>query len=221
MSIGFVLLAAGKGNRFKSATLKQFCKLRGRPVYEYPLQTATLSCLFDTIIVVVPAGYNIDFPHTVIGGKERRDSSLAGIQRCMELGIEYVVIHDACRPLVSERILTDHCRLVKSHGAVNTVIDSPDTINIIEKGCVSAIPPRWQCKLGQTPQSFSTKLIHEAHLRFPDADVTDDCGLVLAMGHPVTLVQGEEKNRKLTTQGDFEILCHIMKKELNQKKLAV
>ena len=123
---------------------------------------------------------------------------------------DILLIHDAVRPFVTERIILENIRMAREYGAVYTVYPVQDTIVQSLNGKeLSDIPDRSALYLGQTPQSFRCSLIQQAHQRYAaqtsPAPVTDDCSLVLQMGHPVYLVSGSKTNIKITTPEDMEI----------------
>ena len=98
---------------------------------------------------------------------------------------------------------------VKEHGAVDTVIPSADTlVEIDEDNFIRNIPDRSRYRRGQTPQAFSYPLILEAHRRAQTDGIenaTDDCALVLRIGKPVYVVEGEEQNIKITYPLDLHL----------------
>ncbi len=179
---------------------KQFLPLGDKRVYEWPLDTFQKSGLFSEIILVSPKEHQLE--NSVIGGKTRQESSYKGILACGD-ETDFVVIHDAVRPFVSLDILKKHVEALKTHHAVNTCIPTHDTINYVENHSVISIPKRSLCMRGQTPQSFSYKLIKEAHEKTSQTNAFDDCSLVLDLGHPIHVVLGSEENFKITTHRDY------------------
>jgi 2-C-methyl-D-erythritol 4-phosphate cytidylyltransferase len=129
-----------------------------------------------------------------------------------------VLIHDAVRPFVSTDILRENAELALKHGAVDTCIPSTDTlVHSTDQKRISSIPERSQYLRGQTPQSFSYPLIVEAHEKTTRSDVSDDCRLVLDLGHPVSIAKGSESNLKITSTLDLFIAEQLFR--LNPSKL--
>ena len=189
MKISAILLAGGEGKRFGEPKLER--KLGEKKIYEHALETIEKSSLFDEIILVKDA----------LSGKTRQESSYKGLLACNNP--DYVLIHDAARPLVTIEILKRNVDAVIKYRAVNTTILTHDTINYVENGMVSTIPNRRKCHRGQTPQTFAYDLILEAHKRTKRVDAPDDCSLVLDLGHPIHVVRGSERNLKITTPIDL------------------
>jgi len=209
--IGAVLLMGGVGTRFGSCIPKQFHPLSGKKVYQHALDTMLASALFDEIILTVPPDY-IDLHHenlTIIqGGKTRQESSFLALQ-AFQKKIDIVLIHDAVRPFVSKKILEDNVLGAIQWGAVDTCIATFDTlVHAPNKKSISSIPPREQFLRGQTPQTFRMDWILQAHekaLLDGIENATDDCQLVLRQDRPIHIVQGEERNLKITTELDLLI----------------
>lgn len=212
MKFAAVLLMGGEGSRCDFKVPKQFLQLGDKPLYEHALSTFIDSNLFQQIIVVtckiVPKLKT--YPITVVtGGTTRQASSYLGIQACHK-EISHVVIHDVARPFVSASILKRNIEAVIKHNAVNTCIPSFDTINESEGEIVEKIIDRKRAFRGQTPQSFSLPLILEAHRATSKKNSSDDCSLVLDLGHKVHIVRGEEKNFKITTSFDLAFAKHLL-----------
>lgn len=208
-----LLLMAGIGSRLGSPTPKQFHLLGPKKIYLHTLETFLSSNLFQQIILVCHPDWINEVKNEIpqdskiviiAGGPTRQASSLLGLQACKTT--DYVMIHDAVRPFVSKEILEWNITAVQNHQAVDTCIPSADTIVYSENGClISSIPARKEYLRGQTPQTFAYQLILEAHQKTKTAQSTDDCSLVLELGHPVAIVPGSEDNIKITTELDIQL----------------
>jgi 2-C-methyl-D-erythritol 4-phosphate cytidylyltransferase len=218
-----LLLMAGIGSRLGSPIPKQFHLLGPKKIYLHTLETFLSSGLFQQIILVChPDWINTvkneipQDPKIVIiaGGPTRQASSLLGLQACK--ATDYVMIHDAVRPFVSQEILERNLTAVQNHLAVDTCIPSADTIVYSEGGeLITSIPSRKDYLRGQTPQTFAYQLILEAHQKTKTTQSTDDCSLVLELGHPVAIVAGSEDNIKITTELDIQLGLSIHEKILS------
>ncbi|MDN3507083.1 MAG: 2-C-methyl-D-erythritol 4-phosphate cytidylyltransferase [Simkaniaceae bacterium] len=205
-----ILLMAGQGARFGQPLPKQFHLLQGTQVYLLALEQLIESELFEEIILVTNEkqadSVQKEVGNTarvVIGGQTRQESSYRGLLACSS-DTEIVLIHDGVRPFVSKRILQDNIRIARKHGSANTCIPSSDTIVYAPTQTkVQSIPPRSHYMRGQTPQTFSYPLILKAHQQTTKTNATDDCQLLLEMGHEITIVNGEEENRKITVPQDL------------------
>ena len=122
-----ILLMAGKGERFCQTTPKQFIKLNNIPIFEISLHTLSECLWIDDIILVTPK--NVLHPHyrCVEGGGTRQESSYNGLLACKK-NTDIVLIHDALRPFLTQRIIKENIVAAYKTGASDTCIPSPDTL---------------------------------------------------------------------------------------------
>lgn len=206
---GAILLMGGEGRRFGSEIPKQFHLLSGKPIYQHTLGAIVSAGFFDEIILVTHSDWldlHLEGVKVVTGGKTRQASSLNGL-RAFSKKPDIVLIHDAVRPFVTERILRENVAGAMEWGAVDTCIPTADTLVHAPGGRVIAtIPKREEYLRGQTPQTFRMDWIVEAHekaLAEGIENASDDCRLVLRLGRPVHVVAGEERNLKITSELDL------------------
>ena len=217
------MLAGGTGDRMGIDTPKQFLVLRSKPIIMHSLLKFEENPLISDLIVVchkdhisamksVVEGSGLKKLRNIVpGGRTRQGSSFAGIKACPP-DTEFVMIHDASRPFVSDSIIEGVLKAAMEVGASGPVIDMKDTVVVEEGGEIKEIPPRRSLKRIQTPQAFQYKLITKAHeeaLREGLEDYSDDCGMVSALGEPVKLVAGSEINIKITNLADLRIAEEI------------
>ena len=167
----------------------------------------------------------------IAGGSERWESSVNAIQEIEQriknkeqrIGVPIlqasynhpitnILLHDAARPFVSQRIINDVCKALETHRAVTVAIPATDTMysvseNITDK-VVQDIPPRATLMCAQTPQAFRLEVITKAYdlaLQDPNLQATDDCGIVhrYLPEVPICIVQGDPANRKITYKEDI------------------
>lgn len=214
-----IILAGGIGSRMNSSIPKQFMQLDGESVLAHILRKFNEHPLIDGIILVLHADY-IDeglkiaeetginkLMKIVAGGSSRKQSSFNGVAALPEEE-SYVLIHDAARPFVSDRIITDCCEILRTCKAASTVINSVDTVYLLDdNGVVEEVPDRKKVVMVQTPQCFHRSIIVQAHRKGAEdveLNFTDDSGMVkyynLAEVH---CVRGETANRKITTPEDL------------------
>ncbi len=216
MTIG-ILLMAGRGERLESTLPKQYHLLGDRPLYLHTLERLLAPAQLDQILLVCEKSYlervrretaAYEAVRAVVGGETRQESSYLGLLAAPK-ETRYVLIHDAVRPFVSTRILQSNLSAVQLHGAIDTCIPSPDTIVHAPGGqWIESIPQRSGYWLGQTPQTFSYQLILNAHEQARKKGTigrSDDCSLVVDLGHKVGVVEGEKENFKITTAYDLEM----------------
>ncbi|MGC6511525.1 MAG: 2-C-methyl-D-erythritol 2,4-cyclodiphosphate synthase [Parvibaculales bacterium] len=144
----------------------------------------------------------------VIGGVTRQDSVRNGLEALTNLAPDQILVHDAARPFVSTRLISDVIKALDSSACALPVIDVTDTIkHIISQnldGVRLTTPPRDQLKSAQTPQGFRFAEFLQAH-RQAGSGLTDDAALM--EDGDIALVQGEAANIKLTTPEDFETMA--------------
>lgn len=225
-----VILAGGTGSRMGNVDRpKQFIEVYGKPIIVYTLETFSMHPEIDKIVIVslkewhddvkaLVRKFEINKVAAIIEGGETRQLSVYAAIQYLNENIEkddIVLVHDAVRPLISQKIISENIRLAKEYGAVDTVVPSADTIvQSIDKEKITDIPKRNQYFLGQTPQSFKFSILNAAHEFFmsqSDLETTDDCKLVLHMGHPVMLTQGDKLNFKITTFEDLMLFKALIK----------
>lgn len=230
-----VLLAGGSGRRMGGPEPKQFIMVSGRSILEHSIRAFHSHAQVDEIVIVAHADY-IDrireiaapYPkvkHIVPGGKERYDSSLAaiGIYRSKEKGKGKneelnLLIHDAVRPLVSQRIISDCIAALATYKAVDVAIPCTDTIvEVNAEGHICHITPRAMLRNVQTPQCFRLETIAEAYekgLADPNFITTDDCGVVhrYLPKEPIYVVEGDTTNIKVTYPEDLILAEKILMK---------
>lgn len=206
-----IILAAGRAERFGQD--KIFLELGGIPVLLRSAQAFIASGVVEELVVVVRAGAEsraaallagLDLPVRVVtGGQRRRDSSLIGVETARG---EFVLIHDAARPLVSAGLIRRVLLAAEKHGAAVPVLPVVDTLRYAEDGFLKPeVVPRSGLLAMQTPQGFRRALLLPA-LRAADADLPDDAAALLLRGVPVAAVPGDPHNLKLTYPEDLELL---------------
>lgn len=207
-----LILAGGKGQRFFSDAPKQFLKLQGKMIIEHTLEIFEKNKNVNEIYLVILKEYfrigeNLKEKYKkikkiIIGGNTRQESSYLGIIS-IPYKNSYLLIHDAVRPLISERIINKLFELLPRYKAIDVAIPSSDTIIKINKnGFIDDIPPRKYYLRGQTPQAFHLNLIRKAHLlakKDKFCEATDDCGLIKKYNlADIYVLEGDESNIKIT-----------------------
>ena len=220
-----VILAGGSGQRFGTALPKQFLPLAGRTVMEYSVEAFERNSGIDEIAVVMNADYLPQMQEIIDrngwlkvrkllpGGAERYLSTLAAINAYKSVDDVNLIFHDAARPAVSQRIINDVVTALQTHPAVAVAIPATDTVFEVtdDGGRITDIPVRSRLRCAQTPQAFRIDVIREAYCRAlqdPNFTSTDDCGVLLSYcpGVPISVVQGDVSNRKLTYPDDAIML---------------
>lgn len=226
-----LILAGGQGLRMGVNKPKQFIDLFDKPIIIYTLEAfdnhpeidyMAIVCLqeWQDELKILIKDYNIKKVKWIIdAGESRRQSSYNGIMTihtdCNDNDI--VLIHDAARPFVTSRIISENIKIAGEYGACNTVIPTQDTIvKSLDGIMMDSIPPRNELYLVQTPQSFVLKNITYAHKYYISnkddklPEVTDDCGLLLFCGLAVKFAEGDKFNLKVTSNEDLFICKAII-----------
>ena len=204
-----IILASGNSIRFNSKTLKQFHRLNGRKLLDYPIQTFSECSEIDRLIIVVPENYcseiQKEYPdHAVVSGSSsRKESAFKGLLACPP-ETEKVLIHDAARALVDTATITRCINGLDEAKAISTVIPTKDTVVETKENVIVKMPNRSRMYLEQTPQGFHYQTILKAHTNI-QVDTTDDIRLVNEMGIKCATVEGSENNFKITTKQDFKL----------------
>lgn len=213
-----IIVAGGRGHRFGAK--KQFLELAGRPVLVHAARCFIEHPLVAAIVVVVPEE-DVEAARSlfdgcpkkltvVAGGGTRRESVYRGLAHGAGGGA--VLIHDGVRPFPSfdlvERVVLG---LEGAHGCIPGLRVS-DTLKETVDGVVTRTVPREGLFTVQTPQAFITHAILEAHERAKaqNLTVTDDSGLMEAMGYRVRVVEGDPLNIKITYPPDIKLAEAIL-----------
>jgi 2-C-methyl-D-erythritol 4-phosphate cytidylyltransferase len=218
-----VVLGGGTGQRIGAAVPKQLLKLGGRTLLEHCVAAFEQAPGVDEILVVMAAdwveqvrgmlaegGYT-KVTGVIAGGAARPDSTRVALAAIAGGGSDQgVLLHDAARPLVDQRIIADCVAALAVHEAAGVAVPASDTMVITNDGVMHSMPKRetlWRC---QTPQCFRLAVIVRAHqlaAADPDFAPTDDCGVVLRYlpGVDVHIVPGSERNLKITYPQDLAV----------------
>ncbi len=224
-----IILAGGKGERFGASIPKQFIKLGNKPIIEHTLDAFYIHPHIDLICITLPIArittfekkIKIHYPSkkiiAVAGGQSRQESTANGLRGLATFldKEDIVLIHDAVRPFISQRIINENIILAKKYHAIDTVIPSADTIvESQDQKNISQIPPRKNYYLGQTPQSFQFGLIWQLYQTLTKEElssVTDDASLLINNKVPVYIAKGDPLNFKITTSWDLTVADAILK----------
>ena len=138
------------------------------------------------------------------GGDPLRPPAVGGGSDCG------VLLHDAARPLVDQKIIAACVAALEAHDAAGVAVPASDTMVLTENGVMHSVPPRERLFRCHTPQCFRLSVIAKAHelaAADPDFTPTDDCGVVLRYlpGTAVHIVPGSERNMKITYPRDLAV----------------
>ncbi|MGM9746274.1 MAG: SDR family NAD(P)-dependent oxidoreductase [Paludibacteraceae bacterium] len=234
-----VILAGGSGNRLGGNLPKQFLKVAGKQIIEHTVDVFEQHEQIDEIAIVSKDDFILDVEQMVVngkykkvkkilcGGRERYHSSLSAINAYTD-NEDNLIFHDAVRPLLNGRIITDCIEALKCYDAVDVCIPTTDTIVQVDKNdCIDTIPNRAVLRNGQTPQCFKRGVIAKAYeiaLKDLNFVTTDDCGVVRRYlpDVPIKIVNGEVFNMKVTYTEDLFLLDKLFQlrtQEGNSKQI--
>jgi len=203
MSNCFILLAAGKGKRFKSKTLKQFINYKNKPLFMHSIDRAIKSNLFKEIVLVTNNKIKLKNKKIKIikGGKERYQSSLKALKFIKNKKFKNVFIHDAARPNFSLNLLKKLKKSLNKNKAVVPYIKTDNSTKYSIKNKIFNLK-REKVLLTQTPQCFDFKTLYSLS-KTNKTFITDEATLFLNNSKKIKFIKGEETNIKITKKSDL------------------
>jgi len=220
-----LILAGGTGTRFGSDIPKQYIELNSRPVISYCLEKFTAHPLIDSIQIVADDLWR-DYISGFISSDKFRGFSSPGKNRQLSIfnGLsdikkyssseDIVIIHDAARPLVSEKMITDCLEAAAEHDGALPVLPMKDTIYLSDDGkCISSLLDRSKLFAGQAPEAFVFEKYYDANTDLmPDRilAINGSTEPAVMAGMDVAMITGDEGNFKITTRADFERFREII-----------
>lgn len=212
---GAVIVAAGNASRMGGID-KVMAELGGEPMI---LRTVRTFCQCDAIKeVVIVTRPDLIVPITnlcaglekviavVAGGASRQESVNLGLN-ALSKNVKLAAIQDGARPLVTWQLIDRVVRAANTYSAAAPAIPVKDTIKVVNGGIVKETPDRKTLQAVQTPQVFDFDLLRGALKKAKEdgAEVTDDCSAVERLGMSIKIVEGDERNLKVTTPMDLKI----------------
>tara|TARA_B100002052_G_scaffold200038_1_gene182530 strand:- start:5278 stop:5961 length:684 start_codon:yes stop_codon:yes gene_type:complete len=221
--VSAIIPAAGSGSRFGGK--KQFKNLNGEPLWAHTLKPFVQSSLIDEIIFVVEEGFIgiiresrcfkqfVEEKEIKItkGGARRMDSVLNGIQVSKKMN-DIVCIHDVARPFVSKSLINKTIEACKNFNGAISAVPTVDTVKNVENKIIKKTLSRSQTWMAQTPQTFRKNKLLKAFNDNVNVNVTDESTLMELSGFSIKIINGEDKNFKITKKIDW-VLAKIIAKE--------
>lgn len=227
MNIGLIL-AGGVGTRMGADRPKQYLLAGGRPIIAYALRIFEKHTEIDRIVLVADEAWrdyigewilkeNITKPVNYANpGKTRQHSIYNGLKCCADFAAEedIVIVHDAARPLVSDKIISDCIAGAKEKGGAMPVIPVKDTVYRSADGnTITNLLTRSEIFAGQAPEAFRFGPYYEVHNSVTDDEIAKTVGsseIAFRHGIEIKLVEGSERNFKITGREDLERFEQIL-----------
>ena len=216
-----VIVAAGSGVRLGSSVPKQFLDLGGRPVLRRTMERFLEAVPDVRLVVVLPRDWedywkqqciesNFNVPQILSrGGITRFHSVQAALAKVPDGAL--VAVHDGVRPLVSPALIRRMVEMMEEKRALIPVIPVADTLKILRKEGEELVAvegrgiDRSEAYAAQTPQMFRSEDLKAAYTQAFDPSFTDDASVAARYGIPLSFVEGERYNLKITTVQDLEV----------------
>ena len=212
---GVVVVAAGSASRMGGID-KVMAELKGEPMIVRTVRNFQECDAVSEIVIVTREDLIVPISNlcrsmdkvkaVVVGGKSRQESVNLGLNVLSDK-VKLAAVHDGARPLITWQVIDRAIRAANTYGAAAPAIPVKDTIKVVEGRVVKNTPDRATLFAVQTPQVFDFDLLRGALKKAEQegAQVTDDCSAVELMGFKVKIVEGDERNIKVTTPMDLKI----------------
>lgn len=223
--ITVIIAAAGKSERMGGKCNKVLLKLLNLTVIEYSLAVFSREAAINNIIIA-SSSENIEkitaialsYPKVsaVIAGGITRSQSVMEALTAITKDCDYIAVHDAARPLLSDRDLQAVIAAANS-GAAILAAPLTDTIKEISANTIINTPDRNNFIAAQTPQIFAKEILLNSYKQINDQIYTDDAAVVEANGYPVKFVMAQDANYKITTRIDLALAELVLKSRKDNK----
>ena len=212
---GAVIVAAGTASRMQGID-KVMAQLQDEPMILHSVRTFQNCDVISEIVIVTRedlvekiSALCAQYPKVkavIVGGADRAESVRNGL-KALSPKVRLAAIHDGARPLITDEVIDRTVRAAHRYGAAAPGVPVKDTVKIVQDGFVKSTPDRSTLQAVQTPQVFDADLLLGAleKAKKDNATITDDCSAVERMGMSVKIVEGDERNIKVTTPMDLKI----------------
>ena len=218
-----IIVAGGSGTRFGAELPKQFLELGGKPILMRSIEAFANSgnCPVD-VIVTLPSDqmdlwqrlcdrYGFGVPHRVVpGGETRWHSVKHALDSMGDVNeVDIIAVHDGVRPMVTADVICRTIETARRDGAAIPVVALNDSVRQVV-GEASHALDRSALRAVQTPQAFDARLLLDAYSLPYQTTFTDDASVVEQLGHPITLVEGDPHNLKITRPMDLALAEYLL-----------
>ena len=226
MKTAAIITAGGIGKRMGAGLPKQYLEVAGKSIIVHTIERFVGLQGVRQVIVTVPPGDETSFAADILapfalnemvtvvaGGAKRQDSVANGLAAVAD-DVEIVLIHDGVRPFIKRDVIQRAIETARDKGACVVAMPLKETIKRVDENmCLAETVDRSVLWGAQTPQVFRFDIIREAFEKAAREGFygTDDTMLVERLGHPVSIVEGDYHNIKITTTEDLAIAEAIAK----------
>ena len=231
-SVAVIVCAAGASSRFGGDRKKPFIEVKGQAAFlrsfsffvnrDDVKQKILVISGEDRELVEIKWGANLAFDQIKLcdGGAERFETVAKAIELVND-DIDLIVVHDAVRCCLKNEWLDDVIKTASETGAAMLACPVVSTLKKVEDGKITGTVDRAGVYEAQTPQVFDAKLLKKAYANLSNVDkskITDDSGLVEALGEKVSIVEADNTNIKITVKSDVVIAEAIIKARPKPKR---
>ena len=221
-----IIAAAGLGKRMGAGRPKQYMEIGGKPIICHTLDRFLKAPSIESVVVVVEPdrveavrreiieGYGFPKAWQVVAGGSVRQESVANGLAGIPADCDVIAVHDGVRPFVTSEAIEESVKLAAAEGACIVATQVKDTIKSVDgHGMVDFTVDRSVLWGAKTPQTFRASLLREAFRKAGEDNFlgTDEASLVERTGIPVKIVEGDDRNIKITTPSDLIVAEAILK----------
>jgi len=226
MNAWAIIAAAGLGKRMGGGTPKQYLELGRRPIICHTLDSFREASTIQSVVVVVEPGREDDFRERILkgrrypakwrvvaGGSVRQESVSKGLAALPD-ECDVVVVHDGVRPFIYPAVIDESARLAQAEGACIVATPIKETIKRVDRShSIDETVDRTHLWGAKTPQSFRKSVLLEAMQKATEDNFigTDESSLVERLGVRVRIIEGDDRNIKITTPSDLKVAEAILK----------
>lgn len=229
-----LILSGGIGSRLQYDMPKQYIDVGGRPIISYCVETLSGCNMIDAIQIVAAEQWRnniVQWMEKSDINRKLRGFSEPGVNRQMSVyyGLkdigkyadenDLVLVHDAARPLLKERMIAECIRAIEGHDGVVPVLPMKDTVYVSKDGRrISGLVERSKIFAGQAPELFYFgKYLKANEALLPDKikQINGSTEPAVMAGMNIAMINGDESNFKITTQADLKLFRSILEKDRN------
>ncbi|MBU2493816.1 MAG: 2-C-methyl-D-erythritol 4-phosphate cytidylyltransferase [Bacteroidetes bacterium] len=218
-----IIPSGGDSKRFGGEIPKQYVKINGKEIIVYTIELFQNCEMIDEIIIAakkeyfgllydLKQKYNLNKISNIIeGGKERQDSVYKALSSLTADTEDLIAVHDAARPLLSNKILAKALNEAKISDSIVVAIKARDTL-IKGNMFVEEYVDRNNIYYAQTPQIFKYKILSDSMNKAYNENFigTDESMIVKKAGYTVKIIEGDLKNFKITNSSDIDLFKSIL-----------